>query len=348
MRFCIGFFMGSLTLFSSIFGSDILCVGNALVDTFAFVSDEEVAKTGVEKGGEAPVATHFFDGRLRALSTEAKRLTGGSAANTAKGLGRLGSSVSLLAQTGDDEAGALVQSIMREHGVHLCGAPRQGTTSRVLCLITPDGQRSFLFCGGTAGSVSPLELEEREYKDAKVVHHDGYILRNKPLLEASLTLAKKWRARTSLDLGSFSLVRAHKTYILEEILPHIDILIGNSDEMHALLGSEQEIEAALLKRKALSVFLKGPDGCRLYHNGRAIDVPTMPRTALDTTGAGDLFTSGFLHGLVQGWGLEESAVLGHRLAGTVILHVGAEIPSCSWHTITQELSSHKTRIAMDI
>lgn len=348
MRFCIGFFISSLALFSPIFGSEILCIGNALVDTFAFVSDEELAKTGVEKGGEASVSTRFFDNQIFSLSTEAKRLTGGSAANTAKGLGQLGGSVSLLARTGDDEAGALVRLIMKENGVHLCSTQCPGTTSRVLCLITPDGQRSFLFCGGTAGKASPCELDEAEYKEACIVHHDGYILRNKPLLEASLALASKWHVRTSLDLGAFSLVREHRNYILEEILPHIDILIGNSDEMHALLGSDQEIENALVKRRSLSVFLKGPEGCRLYLNGRAFDVSTVPQKALDTTGAGDLFTSGFLYGLSKGWSLEDASLLGHRLAGTVILHVGAAIPSDAWGAIRHELNSYKPKLARDI
>jgi len=318
-------------------GSDVICIGNALVDTFALVSEGEIAKAGVEKGGDASVTRLFFDREIQSLATEPQRFTGGSAANTAKGLGRLGCSVSLLARTGDDDAGLFVQSLMEKNGVRLCSLPHPGTTSRVLCLITPDGQRSFLFCGGTSGVVSPVDLNEADVRQTKIVHHDGYILRNKSLLETSLSLCKRWHVLASMDLGAFSLVREHKAYLLKKILPQIDILIGNSDEMHTLFGSDQEIDTALLNRQAISVFLRGVEGCRIYKNGRVIDIPTMPQRAIDSTGAGDLFASGFLYGLIRGWSLEKSATLGHKLAGRVILHLGAEIPSSEWPEIRKTL-----------
>ena len=333
MRLPSSLLLGFILTCTTLFSSDVLCIGNALVDTFAFISEEALAKVNVERGGEAPVSTLSFEKEILSLTAEQKKFTGGSAANTAKGLGRLGCSVSLFACIGNDEAGQFIQSVMKENHVLQCVPPQLGTTSRVLCLITPDSQRSFLFCGGTSGCSSPKDLKEIDFQSAKIVHHDGYILRNKPLLETSLYLCKKWRAQTSLDLGAFPIVRENKTYLLQKILPEIDILIGNSDEMHALFGSDQEINNALLERRSLSIHLKGADGCCIYERGRKLSIPTMSQTAIDSTGAGDLFISGFLYGLIQGWNLERSAALGHRLAGVVIKHIGAEIPSHDWPKI---------------
>ena len=320
----------SFICMNALLGSDVLCIGNALVDTFAFVSGNRLSQAGVEKGGEISVSSLYFENQLSTLSKTQKKVTGGSAANTAKGLGRLGCSVSLLARLGNDTTGQFVQSVMAEHNVHLCTNLFSGTTSRVLCLITPDGQRSFLFCGGTVGITSPLDVNESTLQKTKIVHHDGYILRNKPLLEKSLDLCNKLHIVASLDLGSFSLVREHKKYILENVLPRIDILIGNSDEMHTLFGSDQEIHKALLQRSALSVHLKSKKGCTLYCNGKALEIPTHPKKPIDSTGAGDLFTSGFLYGLLHNWSLEKSARMGHSLAGEVISHIGAEIPLHIW------------------
>lgn len=321
----------------TLFGSDVLCIGNALMDTFAFVSDKEIAQAGVEKGAEASVSGQFFDQQLLCLSVEKEQFTGGSAANTAKGLGRLGCTVSLLARTGDDEAGKYIRSIMKAHAVQLPKTIYSGTTSRVFCLITPEGQRSFLFSGGTSGAFLPSELDEHEFSQAKIVHHDGYILRNKPLLEASLAMCKKHGVQTSLDLGAFSLVRDNRSYLIQKILPSLDMLIGNSDEMRALFGSDQEIHTALLNRRGISIRLQGENGCTIYENGHLIYVPTTPKKAIDSTGAGDLFISGFLYGRIQGWSLEKSASLGHRLAGIVIEHMGAEIPAHYWPEILKEI-----------
>ena len=99
--------------------------------------------------------------------------------------------------------------------------------------------------------------------------------------------------KVSLDLGCFVLVRENREYLKMTILPNLDILFGNFDEMHALFGSDQSIDWSLRGLNCLSAVLKVPEGCSIYWNGEVVHYPIRVVSVVDTMGAGDLFVSGF-------------------------------------------------------
>ncbi len=80
----------------------------------------------------------------------------------------------------------------------------------------------------------------------------------------------------------------------------------------------------------------GEKGCYVGNKGVVANYPTQPVTALDSTGAGDLFASGFLFAYLQGYPIEECVRLGNHLGGTVIQHYGAQIPPEEWEQIKSD------------
>jgi sugar/nucleoside kinase (ribokinase family) len=74
----------------------------------------------------------------------------------------------------------------------------------------------------------------------------------------------------------------------------------------------------------MAVITRGAEGSVVVTKDETVIVPAAPvHEVLDTTGAGDLFASGFLHGYLRGWSHEQCAKLGAKCAAEVIQHIGA-------------------------
>ena len=106
----------------------------------------------------------------------------------------------------------------------------------------------------------------------------------------------------------------------------VDILFANQAEVEALAGVAHldSAVAAIAPKVETLVVTRSEDGALAVRGNERADVPAEPIKALvDTTGAGDLFASGFLFGVARGKSLEQSLHLGAICAAEVIQHYGA-------------------------
>jgi sugar/nucleoside kinase (ribokinase family) len=121
----------------------------------------------------------------------------------------------------------------------------------------------------------------------------------------------------------------------------IDILFANQAEIEMLAGVahlDSAVEAVRGKVEIL-VVTRGEHGALATHGEERADVPAEPvREVVDTTGAGDLFASGFLYGSTHGLGLEPSLRLGAIAAAEVIQHYGAR-PEADLRALAGELAA---------
>ena len=262
---------------------------------------------------------------------------GGSCANTIKGLGRLGLNVAYHLRDGIDEYGKMYETNLKENNVTVLKVEDELLPSgRLACLITPDKNRSFFSSPGAGNAFCPADLNSLYFKEAKLVHLDGYSLRNSGLVEEAMKLAKAHGARISFDPGCFQLIREHKELILRLLEEYIDIFFANEDEIQELLNMPPDEGCKTLSRLVpIAVVLQGNRGCLVGSNEKVLSVPVRTVSVVDTTGAGDLFASGFLYGLLQGYSLAKCAQIGNLLGSSVIQHVGAEIPASNWPSILE-------------
>jgi sugar/nucleoside kinase (ribokinase family) len=318
----------------------IVGVGSALVDILAQESDEFVARSGAVKGGMVYVDNAHIDRTLAQASNPPAVVPGGSACNTTVGVGQLGGAARFVGTCGQGAMGNFFEKALRSRRVDPRLARSDTPTGRVLSIVTPDAERSMLTFLGAASETRPEDLRADYFADAAVVHIEGYLLFNPDLILAALRAARSAGARVSLDLASYNVVDQSREFLADIVREYVDILIANEDEARAFTGrSDPEQALSALGREARIAVLKlGPRGSRIAADGRVVNVPAQgDGRAVDTTGAGDLWASGFLFGLVSGYSLEKSGAIGSACGYEVCQVLGASIPEAGWQRIRKLL-----------
>ena len=166
------------------------------------------------------------------------------------------------------------------------------------------------------------------------------MLFNPDLIFAVLNAAKSCGAAISLDLASFTVVNESKTFLRSIVYDFVNILMANEDEALAYTGYSDETLAleSLAEAVDIAVLKVGERGSCIAHDGNIIAVEAKgDGQALDTTGAGDLWASGFLFGLVNGYPLEKCLELASACGYEVCQVMGANIPEEGWKRIRKLL-----------
>jgi sugar/nucleoside kinase (ribokinase family) len=314
----------------------VVGIGSALIDILTYVDDTFLEKTGAVKGGMILVDHVFIEKTLAGIAQQPAIVPGGSACNTIVGIGKLGGKARFVGKCGQGEMGNFFEKALMQNHVTPVLIRSSTPTGRVLSLITPDAQRSMFTFLGAASEMQPGELLQCEFQDAAIVHLEGYLVFNKALIFSALEQAKKAGALVSLDLASFTVVEESKEILTELIERYVDILIANEDEATVFTGHRDEKKAieTLSKSADIAVLKIGKGGSYIASSGKIIKVaPLGDGSAVDTTGAGDLWAAGFLFGLINGYSLEKCGLLGSACGYEVCQGVGAAISEAGWARI---------------
>ncbi len=319
----------------------IVGVGSALVDMLAREEDAFLEKLGVEKGGMNLVESDYIEELVVQIQNPPSIVSGGSACNTAIGVGRLGGKARFMGKLGQDQMGEMFREDLKQNNVEPVLFTSDLPTGRVLSLITPDAQRSMFTYLGAASELKPEELTPNCFDQAAVVHVEGYLLFNRDLMMATVKAAKAAGAKVSLDLASFNVVEESRDLLNQIVADYIDILIANEDEARAYTGFTEEGKAlaALSENVEMAVLKIGQRGSIVSCQGEQVKIaPLACPNAVDSTGAGDLWAAGFLFGLVRGDSIEKSGELASACGAEVCQVVGANIPEEGWERIRKILS----------
>lgn len=267
---------------------------------------------------------------------------GGSAANTARWLGRLGADVALVAAVGRDPAGrALVEAVRSDGVVPRVSRVAGARTGRIGVLVGARGERSFVADRGAADRLAPVDVQPAWFSGADLLHLPAYSLIGEPLGSAGrrgIELARANDALVSLDLASIGplLARGRRAALalIREVRP--DLLFATLSEARAVLG--RETVEGLVNLAPVVVVKGGAKGATVLaqEGGRRLrfEVATEQLAATDTTGAGDAFDAGFLvawlaaraGGRSLPASLQRAALAGHRAAARQLVQRGGELP----------------------
>ncbi len=317
----------------------ILGIGSPCADILLNVEEDVIERYGVKKGGNKSIDYPTLVKIMQEYHGIPNFRPGGSCCNTIKGLANLGHECAIVGKIGDDEIGEAFIHNFSLSNIRPLFAITKTPTAQVACLITPEKQRTFLCFNGAEGELHENNLQEEHFKGVSLVHIEGYAITKGNVVQKAMSLAKNANALVSYDLGCFPIVENHKDTLTALIKSHVDILFANEDEARALTGEEPENAVdQLLKLSDTVVILLGKKGCIAANKKEKYYCPALEVPVVDTTGAGDLFASGFLHGYLCGYSLENCAKLGNLLGASIVEECGAQIPESKWASIKQAIS----------
>jgi sugar/nucleoside kinase (ribokinase family) len=260
----------------------------------------------------------------------AVEMSGGSAANTMAGLASLGGRGAFLGRVRDDQLGAVFAHDIRAVGVEYpCApAPEGPPTGRCLIVVTPDAQRTMSTYLGSSSELGPGDIDEGVVARAAVTYLEGYLVDRdaaKEAFEKAAAVAHASGGKVALTLSDSFCVQRFRAEFRDLVADVVDVLFANEAELAMLYETDIATALAEVEHRCEVVALtRGPSGCTIASGGERVDVPAVDvDRVVDTTGAGDLFAAGFLHGLTTGRDLATAAKVGSVAAAEVISHMGA-------------------------
>lgn len=309
---------------------DVLAIGNAIVDVIAHASDDFLAQEGMAKGGMALIDEDSAE-RIYAAMGPGMEISGGSGGNTIAGVAAFGGSGAFIGKVRDDALGDIYRHDLRTIGVAFdTPATTAGAaTARCLVLVTPDAERTMNTFLGACTGLDEGDIDEALVASAGIIYLEGYLFDQPPAKAAfrkAASLAHAAGRKVALTMSDSFCVHRHKDAFLELVESHIDILFANEDEIRALYGVDDTIEAAKIAAQHVDLVTvtRGSAGALLIDANGLVEVPASQVSAvIDTTGAGDLYAAGVLYGLTRELPLAECGRLGCAAAGEAISHFGA-------------------------
>ena len=311
---------------------DVVAIGNAIVDILSQCDDGFIAQEGMTKGSMQLMFSPAEADALYAKMGPGIEASGGSAANTVAGIAAMGGKCGFIGQVADDQLGEVFAHDIRSGGIAFDTPARTGepTTARCLIFVTPDGQRTMNTFLGASQFLPESALDRALIADAAILYLEGYLWdpeEPRAAMRAAIEVARKAGRKVAFTLSDTFCIGRHGDDFRKLIADGlVDILFANENEL-AALAEVEEFEAAVAKiapQVPTLVVTRGEHGaCAVQHGTRAEVMAEPVGAVIDTTGAGDLFAAGFLHGQAQGKGLGASLTMGAVCAAEIISHVGA-------------------------
>lgn len=291
---------------------DVICIGVALIDLPLGPVDEQI----------------FI--KETTMVSELSLTTGGDALNEAIILARLGKKPALIGHVGKDMLGDVIASRCDEEGVDhtlLIRDPNASTRINVV-VIGMDGQRHFIKTqSAVSASFYPEEIDETVFRDARAVSLASIFCSKLRDPETILKIVKTARDNDMTTFADVVPMTCGET--LDDIaaaLPYLDYFFPNQAEAELLTGSGDPDAMAerLLETGIGTVVIKlGKDGCLIRNSKERYRIPAFAVDAVDTTGAGDNFTAGFIAAVLEGRDLYSCGIFANAVAALSTTGTGA-------------------------
>lgn len=253
-----------------------------------------------------------------------KESPGGSAANTAVGLARLGVETGYVGKVADDPEGELLLKAFIDEGVDTRGiAISKGSRSGVvLGFVDEEGERALYVDPGANDLIGFNEISLGYVAESDFLHLTSFV-GEKPF-EAQIELVRNLlKMKVTLDPGE---IYARKGWSrMKPLIERCFAAFLNENELRLLTGNGCEEGAEQLVDIGASIVAVklGKRGCYVTDGVETHLIKPYRVSVVDTTGAGDAFCAGFLYGLIEGKPLKYCGLLGNFVASRCITKIGA-------------------------
>ena len=234
--------------------------------------------------------------------------------------------MTLVGCVGADAFGRSIRQQLVDLGVDVHLQESDLPTGTCVVIVDRRRERTMFPDSGANAALRLTDLADVITPDCHV-HLSGYTLLNPATRQVGLDVlahAVSVGASRSLDPASAAPMRAHLD-LFRTLLPSVDLVLANEAEAAVLTDADdpQEALASLADVVACAVVKVGARGVLARDGSATVTAPALRHDVIDTTGAGDAFTAGFLPAWLAGSSLEDAVMEGQRLAGAAVGRVGA-------------------------
>ena len=306
----------------------ILGIGNAIVDVICKVEDNFISQNNLTKSTMKLVDETELKKLLSNLKIE-ETVSGGSVANSIVGLSQLGNKVGFIGKISSDDFGNKYEVGLKKENVEFFYSKKKEVipTGTCLILITPDSERTMVTFLGTAGKINENDIDENAVKNSEILFLEGYLWDEgepKKAFEKAISNSNK----VAMSLSDLFCVERHKPHFLELVKNKLNITFANEQEIMSLIDVKKFDDVINFAKEInkLIVVTRGDKGAVAISNNEVVECSAKKDLQIkDLTGAGDLFASGFLHGLVNNKPTKESLEIGTEMSSKVIQIIGARL-----------------------
>ena len=309
---------------------DLVGVGNAIVDIVTNIDDEFLKRNLLKKGSMNLINLENSNKILKECGIT-KQISGGSAANTVVSLANLGNKVEFIGRIKNDKFGNFFSKDIKESGASFNSkyVETSESSAHSLVLITPDAQRTMCTYLGASTEFEPNNINYESIKTSKYLYLEGYLWDSELAKQAFIKaakIAKGSNTKIILSLSDSFCVDRHRESFLDLINDFVDILFCNEEELKSLFKSI-DLEQCKIKINSLceltAITLGEKGSIIVYKNKTELIKPFLFGKAVDTTGAGDIFAGGFIHGLINNLSLNNCGQIGSICAGHIVTQIGS-------------------------
>ncbi|MHA1532326.1 MAG: carbohydrate kinase family protein [Candidatus Heimdallarchaeota archaeon] len=306
----------------------ILGFGQVLWDLSVFVDYHFIKELDIEVGGHRIVDLETINEILIKLKDQKKEIiknSGGSCANVMSNMAKLGSQTAFCGKHGDDADGWKYMNILSNEGVKTHSiVDKENSTGQLLSLITPDKDRTFIVYRGASEVLLPNLVDKELLHMSDVVHVEGYLIINS---DEALWKIFEEANKVTFDLAAYAIIENTRPVLQKMMKKHPPlILFSNLSEGQAFTQKEnpEDILDAMLEFSENTVLTLGEKGVMIKKtNGEQHFESAIKTKTMDTTGAGDSFSAGFLHEFFKNCDIKKASKLGVRTASATISKLGA-------------------------
>jgi sugar/nucleoside kinase (ribokinase family) len=305
-------------------------IGNPLIDIVIQAKEEDLNSLNLDKGvmhlvdetRQKEIINYFND-------SNPKYFPGGSAPNTLLACAGFGISSLIAGKIGQDAFGNIYLQQAEKFGVISGLVQGNGPTGSSIILVTPDGERTMNTHLGMCKEFSENDVDARKLSESSYFYFTGYMWDTEPqksAIKKAITIAKENNVKIVFDVADPFAVDRNKDDFLQMIKNDVDVVFANQAELAILFGMDNVNSSAneLMKIVHRAGIKLGKKGSLVLDDGKKLHLPPQPISAIDSTGAGDMYAAGFLASISKDYSSKRAGEIGGLLAEEIIQQTGAQ------------------------
>ncbi len=264
---------------------------------------------------------------------------GGSAANTIVGLARLGMKTGFIGKVATDREGSLLHNNLQNENINTRGVlvTDNGRSGTVSGFVDTHGQRALYVDPGVNDCIEMDEIDTDYINSSTVLHITSFVGKyDEKSINTQESVLNEISSKVCVSFDPGRLYSERGLRFLDKFLMRTDILLINQSELKLLTGKTENSKPTIVNETEenvhrvqreyginIIVVKMGDEGSFVTHNGESHLINAFDVPCIDTTGAGDAFNAGFLHGYINDEDIKTMAIKGNYIASRCVTEHGA-------------------------